>query len=371
MGNDAELNDTPATALALTVGTPVVGHLGYSRSAYADVDNVDYYKFTVPVDGDVTFTTTTNSTLYSLTTVYDSNGTSLINSAYTGYGGVNSVTIGHLAPGTTYYVAVSRYSQWGTYQLTTSEASPTDANDVENNDIYSKALKLTNNVTSTGHLGYSRTAYGDRDTTDFYKFSAGANGDMNFSLTNSSNLYALVSIIDHNHTSVIYSFYVGYGATGSSTIPHFGSSTTYYVSVTLYAGYGSYQLKRVFTKQAIKGDTETNDVYLKALLFAPNTTKTGNLGYSRASYGAVDSSDFYKITVTQAGTLTINLTNTSTLYDLVTIYNTNGTSSMGSFYVGYGAAGNGSVSLPAAGTYYVGVSLYAQWGGYTLKNTFQ
>jgi hypothetical protein len=367
---NTEPNDTPTQGIPLTVGQTATGHVGYSRASYYKSDNIDYYKYTVPVDGDVTFTLTTDSTLYGLMRFWDSNGTSQINYAYCSYGASATLTIPHLAPGATYYVSVEVDAGYGSYQIQSSEVQPPYAKNTEPNNTYKQSIKMGIEKPVTGHVGYSTTSYYTTDNIDYYNVRPTADGDITFTLTTDSTLYGLLRFWDSNGKSQINYVYCSYGSSASLTIPHVSAYATYYVSVEVDAGYGSYKVTNALVKPKEKPGKEPNDTYKQALPFTLEKSVQGLIGYSTTSYYKTDHIDFYKVTVTTGGTLTVNVATEPTLYGLVRLWSTDGTAQLTYAYCSYGSAASLSYALPAAGTYYVSIEVDAGYGGYTLSNSF-
>ncbi len=368
---DAEPNDTAATATAtLTVGTPLTGHMGYSRTSYTTVDTADYYKVVVAADGDLTFTISGDANLYSHLVFLDSDGASQLAEVYASFGASATLTIPHLAPGATYYAKVSSYSGYGGYTLSDTLAQPAIPIDVEPNDTHSTGRTFKVGTTSSGHMGYSRTSYNTVDTADYYKVKVVSDGNLTLTITGDANLYSHLVFFDSNGTTQLFEVYASFGASGAVTIPHLSPGATYYAKVSSYSGYGGYTLSGVLVKPTVNGDAGTNDTYTHATTFTLNSTRTGHMGYSHSSYNSVDIADYYKVTVTAGGSLVLTITGDSNLYSHVTVFSTNGTTQISEVYASFGTSATLTTSLPAAGTYYIRVSSYSGYGGYTLKNTF-
>jgi hypothetical protein len=354
---------TPSRAQTLAVPGSVNGSLDSGHTK-------DTYSLTVPADGNVTFTLTTSSTLNGLMRFYDSDGTTQINYVYCNYGSSASLTIPHLGPGATYYASVEINGGSGSYTLSDTETQPPYAKNTEPNNTPAQGIPLTVKGTATGHVGYSTTSYNTQDNIDYYKFTVSADGDVTFSLTTDSTLNALLRFRDSDGTTQINYVYCNYGSSATLTIPHLAPGATYYVSVTVNGGYGSYKAGGSIAVPKESAAREPNNTYQQAQPFALNSSVTGNIGYSTTSYNATDNIDFWKVTVTKAGTLTVKLTTDSTLNGLVRIYSTDGTTQLTYFYTNYGSTASISYALPAAGTYYVSVAVNGGYGGYTLSNTF-
>ena len=383
VANDAEVNDDYKHALTYTFGSTVTGHLGYSRTAYGDVDNADWYAFSVPKDGDATFTLTTDSVfpLNAYVRFYDSNGTSEINNAFANTNNSNTLTVPHLAPGTTYYVAVTRNNYWGGYTLTSSEALPAITTAATLNNTPATALPFAVGGTVTGHLGYSFGTYAGVNSVVWYKYVASQDGDVTFTLTtdltkNSGGNYefplnAYVRFYDSDGSNQINNAFANTNSSNTLTVGHLAPGATYYVAVTLNNYYGGYTLKNVVTPPSVANDREVNDDYTHALTYTVGSTVTGHLGYSRTAYTDVDNADYYAMTVPQNGDVTFTLTTDSTLSlnAYVRFYDSDGTSQINNAFANTNNSNTLTVPHLAPGaTYYVAVTRNNYWGGYTLSS---
>ncbi len=383
--NDTEPNNDAARAVAYAVNSTVTGHLGYSRTAYADVDTQDWYKVTVPKDGDVTFTLTTDGVfpLRAYLQFYDSDGATLV--AGQGLVGGNSTGqfgVGHLAPGTTYYVVVQRYDGYGGYTLANTETTPVITTQATVNNTPATGLPFAPNSTVTGHLGYSFGAYSNINVIEWYKVTVPKDGDVTFTLTTDGvfPLRAYLQFYDSDGATLVAGQgIVGVNSTGQFGVGHLAPGTTYYVVVQRYDGYGGYTLANTETTPVITTQATVNNTPATGLPFAPNSTVTGHLGYSFGSYTNINSVEWYKFIASQDGDATFTLTTDQTkdsggnfLFNLranVHFYDSDGTTEIGNSFVGYNTSNTLTVAHLAPGaTYYVAVTLYDHWGGYTLKN---
>jgi len=301
----------------------------------------------------------------------DSDGSTQLADVYASYSTSNTLTIAHLAPGATYYAKVSAYAGTGTFTLSDTLAQPAVAIDTELNDTAATATAtLTVGTVSTGHMGYSRTSYYDVDAADYYKVKTTGDGNLTFTIKGDANIYTHLTFYDSNGTTQLSEVYASNGTSNTLTIAHLSSGATYYAKVSAYSGYGSYQLSGVLVKPKVAGDAASNDTYTHAVTFMLNTTRTGHMGYSRKSYFDVDGADYYKVIVTQSGSLVLTITGDANIYSHVTVYSTDGTTQLSEVYASNGTSNTLTTALPAAGTYFIKVSAYSGYGGYTLKNTF-
>ena len=378
--NDAEPNNDPKHATALVPNSFTTGHLGYSRSFYKSVDTGDWYSFKAPQDGDVTFTLTTDSVfpLRASIVFYEEDGnTRITNSGVAGAGSSTQLGIAHLSPGATYYVVAQIYDGYGGYTLTNAEASPTIANDALPNQDPLHARVLPVNGAVAGHLGYSLASYNLVNTGDYYSFTAPKDGDVTFTLATDSvfPLRAKIQFFDSDgSTYITQSGVAGVNGSVQLGIAHLSPGATYYVVAQIYDGYGGYTFTNAFTPVTVANDKGGLTTPQTATALPVNTTTTGHLGFSMASYNSLNTYDYYAITVPQNGDVTLTL-KTDSVFPLrarINFYDSDG-----STYISQsGVAGvNGSVQLgiphlsPGA-TYYAIVALYDGYGGYTLTDAF-
>ena len=374
----AAANNTPSTALPFASGGTVTGHEGYSLGTYANINTSVYYSFVAPADSDVTFTLTTDPTfpLRAQIFFYDSDGTTYIaNSSLVPSNSSDHLTIGHLAPGTTYYVLVQRYDGYGGYTLTNSASTPVIATQAAANNSPANALPFASGATVTGHEGYSLGSYSNVNTQVWYSFVAPADSDVTFTLTTDGvfPLRAQIFFYDSDKTTAIAnSNLVAANSSGQLTIGHLAPGATYYVLVQRYDGYGGYTLSNTAALPVLANDLEKNDTPQTALLLPINGAKTGHLGYSRTAYTDVDVSDWYKLTASQNGDVTFTLTMDSVfpLRAYIYFYDSDGTTQItNSNLVAANSSGQLTIGHLAPGaTYYVLVQRYDGYGDYTLSD---
>jgi hypothetical protein len=107
--NDTEPNDTLQTAQSFSSST---GHLGYSRTKYADIDTVDYYALTG--SGALSVTAQPTSALRISLALYNAGGGGVASVDGSDPGAAATLAAQNLPPGT-YYLAVSRGEGYGAY----------------------------------------------------------------------------------------------------------------------------------------------------------------------------------------------------------------------------------------------------------------
>jgi hypothetical protein len=233
--NDTEPDDAfTQTTTSLAVGKSTTGRLGYSRTSYSDVDAVDYYKVVIPADGDLTVRVTPSPTLRVYLYFYDTDGVSAVAGAPPGgFGATVPMTVAHLGPGT-YYVGIYRYDGYGGYTLDSFWNRQPIANDSEPNDTYQTAIPFTS---GTGHLGYSRTSYKDRDTADFYALTG--SGTLSVTAQPTSTLRISLLLYNAGGGEIAHADGSDFGAAVTLTVKNLPAGN-YFVAVLRYDGYGAY-----------------------------------------------------------------------------------------------------------------------------------
>lgn len=130
----------------------------------ADLD--DFYAITLPDDGTLNFTLTTNGSLQARTVVYNASGSVLLFGGFV-TGGTTAGSVSCLAAGTV-YVHVDRNAGDDAYTLDLSLASPVEANDPEPNGSIGTALSLPFTGSAEGHSGFGNGSVVPVDADDYY-----------------------------------------------------------------------------------------------------------------------------------------------------------------------------------------------------------
>jgi len=212
--NDAGSNDTYLTGTVISPNGTHTGHIGYRYNANVDVN--DWYKITLPADGKIDFSITSNPTppanatqnVYAL--LYDGDGVGILAGSYTI--STSSFSKDGLAAGT-YYINIHTFYgvEFAPYTLTTSFTPAALTNDAEPNGTLATAITLSTGSTVTGHTGYYYN--GNDDTLDIYALTLPLDGKLNWTITsgNGSNTYAL--LYDHDGTTLLGGSYTTTSAT--------------------------------------------------------------------------------------------------------------------------------------------------------------
>jgi hypothetical protein len=142
------------------------------------VDVADFYLVTLPANGRLDMTLTTDSTLRARIRLYNTDGLSLTSSGYTLSGG-STVNLSRdcMAAGNV-YLHVDFLSGAGPYVLDANLVQPAEANDAEPNNSLSEAVPLASNTAQGGHLGYFNTPI-PTDNGDYYVYAPQDTGLLN------------------------------------------------------------------------------------------------------------------------------------------------------------------------------------------------
>ncbi len=231
--NDAEPNDTAATAGNGNFPTAISGHLGYSWMGTGDVpDDVDWWQIALPSDGNLVFVVDKATTLGVTISLYDGDQSSLIQTNAT------SLVTGLRAG--TYYVNAARTTGYGGYTLTATHTAQPAANDTEPNDTGPVAVLTERTGTVTGHLGYNWGGTGDNpDITDFWKMDIPRTGDLTIDITRDTSLgMSNPTVFAHDLSTSLFS-----GMSGTVTNVPAGAI---YIKFDRSSGTGAYTMTTSF-----------------------------------------------------------------------------------------------------------------------------
>lgn len=243
--NDTEPNNSFLEASSAENNKTITGHLGFVDSNNA-TDKSDWYKLDILEDGKLKLVAVPESNLSIIMYLYGDDGTTIIINTDTWPSRGQTVSIEKaLMPGT-YYLNIYKYNGSGSYTLTNTFTNELKANDTEPNNSFLDASSTENNITITGHLGFTNP----KDTTDksdWYKFVVAEDGKLKF-----------VAIPDPTLSIIMY-LYGDDGVTlinNTDTWPNKGQTVslekslmpgTYYLNIINYNGSGSYTLTNTFS----------------------------------------------------------------------------------------------------------------------------
>ena len=352
---DTEPNNLYTQALTLNENDTVFGHITYRYNG-GTFDYIDWYKLTTTVDGNLTIgitTTTANLVYFDL---YDADGTTSISTNHYLYGGNASYVVNGLAAGDYYIKVFTTGNGYNSYKLYNSKTLPLYNQDTEPNGQYTQALNMNLNDSTEGHIGhYNNLAL---DTMDWYKIVTPQDGDLNLTITTENGNLVYYYLYDNDGSTILGGTYL-YGGNSSSTITGLAAGT-YYARV--YAtNYNSYRLRNTFTPPPYSNDTEPNGLYTQALTLNENDSVFGHLSY-RYNGGTFDNPDWYKLTTTVDGNITIGMTSITSNIVYFDLYDADGTTGISTNHYLYGGNASYVVNGLAAGDYYVKV--YTTGNGY-------
>ena len=362
---EIEPNDSPATAVALSLSGTATGHIGFYSNGTTDTE--DYWKITTTQNGWLRIQVRSDSldlrgdfTLDLDIWLYDVNGTTSI--TFDRRSGTFSQVTAFLRPGT-YYVNIWRYNgRAGSYEIKSEFFPPPLATEGEGNDTWDKATPALLNETVTGNIGYYTN--GSTDIDDYWKFITTSDGKVVVQVRSDSldrsgaPLDLDVWLYDVNGTtSVIFDRRSG----PFSECVAYLRPGTYYVDIWRYSGNaGSYSLKLTHTPPPLANDVEGNDSPATASILTYGVSSSGHIGYY--SSGTTDIQDYWKLVAPTNDSIYVNVTSELTLDLDVWVYGPDGTTSINS------DRRSGVYSLvgfrPTAGTtYYVYVWRYSGSAG--------
>ncbi len=356
-----------------TVGTvPINGATTYSKSTngYQKL----YYKVTVQQKG---YLTVTGKGLnadkdYGEFAVYDASLRRVADDRDLSYN--TSATSGKIGvePGTYYVKWSTGYYAGQNVQFSTSFTA-SNTWESEYNDTFQTADAINVNTTYYGSSFYD----GDGDQADYFKFTTSKAGYVSIDLTQVQREYPTydyyyVKLYNANYTELTNFSIIG-GETSKSSVKIGLAAGTYYVLVQ-----GTYRARTENAEYSFKVNWTQTDYWEKEL--NSSLTSATNMALNKQYGGTIRNSsdeDYYKFTLSEAGAVSLTLkhallSNVSSVYYYVTLYNADGTS----YYVRMSSKGS-DTSLTstkiglASGTYYIKVeSGSTDTGVYTLQTNF-
>lgn len=330
---DVEPNDSYTTAIALSPIGSSTGHIGFFGNGAIDHD--DWWKITITEDGWLRVQVRSDSldlrgdvALDINVAMYDVNGTTSIRED--NRSGTFSEVAAFLRPGTYYVLAWRWVGRAGGYEIKSEFFTPPLANDAEGNDSWQTASTAIVNGTVTGHIGFYSS--GTTDWQDYWKFTVPNNGRVVVQVTSDS--------VDRS--GVLFDLNIeGYDVNGTRWIATDGRSGkfsectlflrpgTFYVHVWRWRGNaGSYSLRVTHTPPARANDVEGNDSPASATLLTYGATSTGHIGYYANNF--TDTQDYWRLTAPSADSIYVHVTSDLELDLDMTIFASDGTTSIGS-----------------------------------------
>ena len=362
--NDIEPNGTKSQALNINLGDSAVGHVNYYYNHLRDT--TDWYKVTTTLDGQLNYSIQTYSGMYVWVTLYDNDGVTPLHAANTYTNGFASWSDDGLAAGT-YYLKVYSYYQYEyePYKLKVSQTIPSVTIDAEPNGTKALATTLMPNDSITGHVNYYYNHV--RDTLDWRKITITSNGKLDWTLSSQNGSFIFANLYDNNGTTLLLTNTFT-NATASWSVDGLAPGTYYMVMSSFYNyQFEPYYLTTKFT--AVSNDAEPNGTKALAKTKALNDSLLGASGYYYN--GVRDSTDWFKITTTNDGELSVKLYPLSGNYIYLTVYDNNGTTVLFQQNTNVGVLNFYRNDL-GKGTYYIKVNCYypSQYSSYALVTKY-
>jgi acetoacetate decarboxylase len=375
--NDSEPNNNYSAALLLNDEQPVNGHLGFYNIANApDRDTEDWYKIEVPDNSKAEFSFETDNVLrmYFLTlyVLNSENQIEVRNNEYF-WSLTGSCTIPDLAAGT-YYIRLLWGEGFGKYTLNYNLTPNRLKNDPEPNDDFKHAVRIEDNQTVTGHLGYYHLPNApDRDRQDWYEINITDNVAADITFQTDSVLrmfYLTLYTIEDDSTIKVRNEIYYWSYNGNMTVRDL-SAGKYYLRLLYGEGYGNYTLTYKTIANPANNDPEPNNDYTQAVLIQSGETLPGKMGFEYS--GNKDVQDWYRFTLPVDGKAEFSFQTDNVLrLFYLTIYSQTPEGEVKIRNDKYFWSWSGNMVIPdmAAGTYYIKL-LYGQgYGDYKLTYNF-
>jgi hypothetical protein len=375
---EAEPNNSVALANAISSGIPVTGQL-------SDFSATDYYALTVASAGTISVdlivpTCGSTGNCWSAN-IYASDGTTLLAKSSAGQSGADIVGLGVAVPAAgTYYVRISAisstYHDPEQYKLTATFTANASNYEAESNDSVGSATAISS---GTPILGLNLSS----SESDYYALTVASAGTISVDLivpncSGNSNCWR-VSIYASDGTTLLANGSAGRNGAALTglgvTVP---AADTYYVLVNgvspSYWSTAQYKLTATFTANASNYEAEPGNSAAQALGISSGLPFLGQISN-------VSDIDYFAITATSAGTISVNVTTVSCGSNsqcwIAGLNDTDGTTLLASDNSGHQTDSTAAftVTVPAAGVYYVYVNGYnsSWWDSrqYTLNATFR
>jgi hypothetical protein len=344
----------------------VIGKSESTFTGYLDSNNTSVsHTITLPADGELKLKIAYDLTLsVNSLSIYDQNNSIL----FSQYNPTNGATYGPygLKAGT-YSLKVTRSSGSGSYTLTTTYNAQTIPNDLEPNDTPSTAVPAPNNGNVTGHLGYTGGGNGTIDTTDYYEITLNTDGETKLKIDCDPALSIYFLRIRDINNSVLFS---QYNPTSGVTYGPYGlKAGTYFIEIVRNTGFGGYTVTTTYNAQTIPNDLEPNDTPSTAVPAPNNGSVTGHLGYTGGGEGTIDTTDYYKISLSADGKTKLKVDHDPTLSIYFLRIRDINNSVLFSQYNPTSGVTYGPYGLKS-GEYFIEVVRNTGYGGYTLATSY-
>ena len=348
---------------------------GSANGTLSESNEEQWYWFAVTEDGQSELTVTPSGklnvwdvTLYT----YSGDQTDIVQRNIVGIGtSAGTMTTTDLAPGT-YFIRVRRYSESGSYTLTSKYTPNPFANDGKHDD-WTTAKWLEDGKSARGHLGYSY--FNDKNEEDWYYINVNVDGQADITIdpdqTFGLNVWDLtLYTYNEDQTDLVQRNIKGIGKELSTMTTTDLAPGTYFIRVRRYDSHGGYTLSYKLTPNPFANDGKHDD-WTTAKALGNGQTVQGHLGY--CYFKDTNEEDWYYINVNadRKADITINPDQTFALnvWDLTLYtYNEDQTDIVQRNIKGIGKElGTMTTTDLAPGIYYLRVRRYGDHGGYTLS----
>ena len=356
--SEEEPNNDPSTANVLALN-------GSNSGSLSSGDLVDWWKVTTLVDGRLYIETISDTTVEVDLYIFDMDGTHEIARYDISFGTKETTHRNDLLPGT-YYVKAVRWSGSGNYTIASQFTPAPYPNDAEVNDSANVAGVITLDTTYTGRLGFYSNNY--TDLNDWWKVTIPSDGQLRIVTVSDTTLELDLFLYDLDGTHELASYDTSWG-TNEATHRSDLMPGTYYIKALRWNGYGSYTFTALFTPARLPNDPEGNDSVSVARTFGLDSSATGHLGYYVNNY--IDFTDWWKVTTTSDGNLTIRTLSDSTLELDLFLYDADMITKLADYDTSWGIREATHKNGLMPGTYYVKAYRFSGWGSYTITSIFQ
>jgi Tfp pilus assembly protein FimT len=366
--NEIELNNDRSSAQLVTAGQTVRGFISHQ-------DDNDMYRLDLTQAGRLTVNITNHSPVgfsspgqYSSTNVlsvhwYSADGTRIADHSVRGNSFFPYNRSIDLEAGMYYIDIVKQNNYTGAYNFK-ADFVAAENNEVEPNNDRSNAQLVTSGQTVRGFISY-------QDDNDMYRLDLSQAGRLTANVTNHSPVgfsspgqYSSTNVLSVHWYSADGTRIADHSVRGNSFFPYNRSmdleAGTYYINIVKQNNYtGAYNFKADFVA-AENNEIEPNNDRASAQLISSGQTVRGFISFQ-------DDNDMYRINLSQAGSLTVNLTNHSPLgfsspgqYSSTNVLSVHWYSTDGTRIADHSVRGNSffpynrSMDLEA-GTYYINI----------------
>ncbi len=337
VSQDAEPNNIQAEIQQnYTAGQNFTGFLGHTNSVGAP-DGDDWFSYTSPHDGNVTFSVTADAGLNIWVYLYRANG-SLIGFSSNG-SGLREITASCQQQGLI-IGRINASSGCGSYSAQFNTSTLPNAIDAEPNNSQAAIINTYNkNQNFTGHIGYATPGNGTVDGDDWFYYNNPHDGNVTFSVTADPGLNIWVYLYRENGSQI------GFSTNGSGLREYTAQCQQAGLIVgriNSSGGCGSYTAQFTTSNLPNAIDTEPNNALANIVsTYNKDQNFTGHLGYSNG-IGTVDNDDWFYYDNPNNGDVTFSVTADAGLNIWVYLYRVNGSQ------LGFSTNGSGLRQYTAA-----------------------